>query len=81
MLNTLQNVLIVGGFFAVLLWGVFPVFKRKSKPEKRNLRGIELTGKEWGVLASLATYQRKSQASLISEVLKVYVAQKGTSER
>jgi hypothetical protein len=67
-------------FFGVLLWGVFPVFK-KSKPVKRNLRGIELTPKEWSVLASLANYQRKSQASLISEVLKVYVAQKGHADR
>lgn len=81
MLNTVQTVLIVSGFFALLLYGISPMFRRKSKSEKRNLRGIELTGKEWGVLASLANYQRKSQASLISEVLKVYVAQKGTSER
>lgn len=73
-----MSVLLV--FFGVLLWGVFPVFK-KSKPEKRTLKGIELTGKEWGVLASLATYQRKSQASLISEVLKGYIAHKGTSDR
>lgn len=75
MLNPALSVVIVSGFFGVLLWGVFPLSK-KSKPEKRNLKGIELTGKEWALLSSLATYQRKSQASYISEVIKEHLSEK-----
>jgi hypothetical protein len=72
------DIVIASGVFGLIGYGALTsVWHRKRRTEKRTIKNIELTGKEWALLASLATYQRKSQVSYISEVIKEHLAGKG----
>ena len=53
---------------------VVPVLPRKGN--KRNLRGVQLSVKEWALLGDIAALKQVSQGKLVSVIVKRYLQER-----